>query len=56
MITGPGGATLGVQWTFGEPAYVQSGGPTGGVLQIANAGAVAGTNAPYVQLRACRKD
>jgi hypothetical protein len=55
VITTPTGATFGVQWTFGGSAFVQSGGTSGGVLQIANAGSVGGTNAPYVQLRACRK-
>jgi hypothetical protein len=55
VITTPTGATFGVQWTFGGSAFVQTGGTSGGVLQIDNAGAVGGTNAPYVQLRACRK-
>jgi hypothetical protein len=55
VITTATGTTFGVQWTFGGSAFVQSGGTSGGVLQIANAGSVAGTNAPYVQLRACRK-
>jgi hypothetical protein len=52
--TTPG--VFGVVFGFGGSGFVQSGGTSGGVLQIANAGAVAGTNAPYVQLRACRKD
>jgi hypothetical protein len=55
VITTATGGTFGVQWTFGGSAFVQSGGVSGGVMQIANAGSVAGTNAPYVQLRACRK-
>ncbi len=56
VITTTTGTTFGVQWTFGGSAFVQTGGTSGGVLQIANAGTVPGTNAPYVQLRACRKD
>lgn len=52
---GPTGNAFGVQWTFGGSAFVQTGGTSGGVLQIHEAGAVPGTNAPYIQLRACRK-
>jgi hypothetical protein len=55
VITTATGGTSGVQWTTGGSAFTQTGGTSGGVLQIANAGSVAGTNAPYVQLRACRK-
>jgi hypothetical protein len=55
VITTAMGTSFGVQWAFGGSAFVQTGGTSGGVLQIANAGSVAGTNAPYVQLRACRK-
>jgi hypothetical protein len=50
------GATFGVLFGTGASAFVQTGGTSGGVLTIDNAGSVPGTNAPYIQLRACRKD
>jgi hypothetical protein len=50
------GATFGVLFGTGASAFVQTGGYSGGFLSIDNAGTVPGTNAPYIQLKACRKD
>jgi hypothetical protein len=55
VVTGTGGI-FGVQFgTGGSSAFVQTADPVPSTFFTDTAGSVPGTNAPYVQLRACRK-
>ena len=60
-----GSGALGTRWVVGNGGYTNSGWDLGqgeltsvvssGPITIGNAGSVAGTNAPYIQLLACQK-
>jgi hypothetical protein len=54
-VVSGGGATFGVLFGTGSAAFVQTLSSVPDVFATDNSGSVAGTNAPYVQLRACRK-
>jgi len=51
----PGGATGGLLFGTGNSVAVNTGAPNEPGFTTDDTGSVAGTNAPYVQLRACRK-
>jgi hypothetical protein len=56
VVVGTGTAVSGVLFGSGaNAAFVQTAAPVPDTFFTNNAGSVAGTNAPYVQLRACRK-
>jgi hypothetical protein len=55
VVSGGGFAASGVLFGMGNPASVSTLNAALNVFFTDNAGSVAGTNAPYVQLRACRK-